>query len=145
MNNILELYREIDNHDIIFEPYPLNTTKSISYMSDSGDCYIGADLRQISTTAEEKVVLAHELGHCVTGSFYNRYSNLDDIQQKEHRADCWAVKKIIPFKKLKQAFQNGIVQTWELAEFFTVTEDFIIKCLQVYEEKGIYHRPVCEE
>lgn len=145
MEDILELYREIDKQNIILEPYALDITKSISFMNDSGDCYIGVDLRHIQNISEEKVRLSHELGHCMTGSFYNRYSKLNDIEQKEHRADTWAVNKIIPFKKLEHAFQNGIVEVWELAEYFNVTEEFIYKSLVVYEEQDVYHRPVCEE
>lgn len=145
MEDILELYREIDKQNIILEPYALDITKSISFMSDSGDCYIGVDLRHIQNISEEKVRLSHELGHCMTGSFYNRYSKLNDVEQKEHRADTWAVNKIIPFQKLEYAFQNGIVEVWELAEYFNVTEEFIYKSLAVYEEQDVYHRPVCEE
>ncbi|WP_195543655.1 ImmA/IrrE family metallo-endopeptidase [Massiliimalia timonensis] len=145
MNDILELYREINNHDIIFELFSLNDTDSISIMDDHGACYIGMDPTRVHNLAEEKVTLAHEVGHCMTGSFYNRYSKLNDIEQKEHRADTWAVNKIIPFKKLEHAFQNGIVEVWELAEYFNVTEEFIYKSLAVYEEQDVYHRPVCEE
>ena len=145
MADILGLYREIDRQSIILEPYPLHTTKSISFMDPSGDCYIGIDLAQLPTQAEEKVSLAHELGHCMTGSFYNRYSKLNNIRQKERRADTWAAQKIIPYEELEKAFQNGIVEIWELAEHFGVTEAFMEKTISVYEAKGRYHRPVCEE
>lgn len=145
MNDILELYREINNNDIIFEIFAFNDTNSISIMNDDGDCYIGIDPTRIHNLAEEKAALAHELGHCMTGSFYNRYSKLNDIQQKEHRADVWAAKKIIPYEKLENAFQNGIVEVWELAEHFNVPEEFIHKTIRAYEEMGLYHRPVCED
>lgn len=145
MNDLLELYREMNNHYIIYELFSLNDSDSISVMDDYGDCYICIDPKRIHNIAQEKARLSHEVGHCMTGSFYNRYSQLNDIKQKEHRADVWAAKKIIPYEKLEIAFQNGIVEVWELAEYFNVTEDFILKTLQVYEEKGLYHRPVCEE
>lgn len=143
MKDIVELYQEMDNHNIILEAFSLHTEKSISLMDEHGNCYIGIDFRKICSLSDEKVILAHEVGHCRTGSFYNRYSVLNDIEQKEHRANIWAVKKIIPFEELEQAFQNGIVEIWELAEHFDVPESFILKTLQVYEEMGIYHKPIC--
>lgn len=143
MEDIVELYQEMDNHNIIFEVFPMRQTKSISLMDKHGDCYIGMDFQKIQSLSDEKITLAHEIGHCVTGSFYNRYSKLNDIEQKEHRADAWAVKKIIPFEELEEAFQNGIVEIWELAEHFDVPEEFVLKTLQVYEEMGIYHKPIC--
>ena len=78
------------------------------------------------------MLLAHELGHCVTGSFYNRYSEFDVIAKHERRADKWAIKKLIPEDELNDAFEHGIVEPWDLAEYFNVTEDFIIKAVEFY-------------
>ena len=41
-------------------------------------------------------LFAHELGHCETGSFYNRYAKLDVRQQHENRADKWAIRRLVP-------------------------------------------------
>lgn len=88
---------------------------------------------RIETTAQERVHLAHELGHCETGSFYNVYSSLDVREKQEKRADRWAVSHLVPAEKFRRALSMGIVEVWELAEYFDVTEDFIRKAAQIYK------------
>jgi len=44
------------------------------------------------TDVVELYQLAHELGHCECGAFYNRYSPFDLVGKHERRADCWAKK-----------------------------------------------------
>ena len=46
----------------------LPLTKSLSAELPDGEMFIGIDDSAMSTRAEERVHLAHELGHCVTGS-----------------------------------------------------------------------------
>ena len=47
MKDIVELYQEMDNHNIILEAFSLHTEKSISLMDEHGNCYIGIDFRKI--------------------------------------------------------------------------------------------------
>lgn len=108
-------------------------THSVSAMSCTGVCYIGMDPFQIETSAQERVHLAHELGHCKTGSFYNVYSALDVREKQEKKADRWAVMQLVPAAELREAFSSGVVEVWELAEYFDVTEDFIRKAIEIYK------------
>ena len=87
------------------------------------------------TLADEKVKLAHELGHCETGSFYNRYAARDIRQKYENRANKWAYKKLVPQDELAEACLQGYREPWELAEYFGVTEDFLRGALKYYQEK----------
>lgn len=91
----------------------------------------------IETTAQERVHLAHELGHCETGSFYNLYSPLDIREKQEKRADFWAVRRLVPAEEFRFALSRGVVEIWELAEYFDVTEDFIRKAVEIYKAKNI--------
>lgn len=50
----------------------------------------------------------------------------------ERAADKWAIKKLIPKDELEAAFQKGITEVWELAEYFEVTEDFVRKAAKEY-------------
>ena len=111
---------------------------SISLMTSEGNCYIGIDNKEM-TKAEELVHMAHELGHCVTGSFYNRYSKFDIISKHEYCANKWAIKKLIPKDELISAFESGIMEIWELAEHFGVTEEFMIQTCEFY---GYYHKAI---
>lgn len=94
---------------------------------------------RIETAAQERVHLAHELGHCETGAFYNVYSPLDIREKQENRADCWAVRKLIPPEELERAVNSGLCEIWELAEYFDVTEDFIRKAADIYLVKNALH------
>lgn len=114
----------------------LPRTCSVSAMSCTGVCYIGMDPFQIETTAQERVHLAHELGHCETGSFYNAYSALDIREKQELRADRWAVARLVPARELEYALSLGLAEVWELAEYFNVTEEFILRAVEIYRAKN---------
>lgn len=88
-------------------------------------------------SSDQNVHMAHELGHCLTGSMYNMYAPLDNRDKHELRADKWAFKTLVPLKKLITAVERGIKEIWELADFFTVTEDFIKKAITYYEENKL--------
>ena len=81
------------------------------------------------------VTLAHELGHCETGAFYNRYAARDIRQKYENRANKWAYKKLVPQDELAEACLQGYREPWELAEYFGVTEDFLRGALKYYQER----------
>ena len=94
---------------------------------------------RIETTAQERVHLAHELGHCETGSFYNVYSSLDVREKQEKRADLWAVSRLVPADEFINVLTSGLVEIWELAEYFNVTEEFIHKAIEIYKVKNVLH------
>ena len=114
--------------------FPLPETGSLSFMEDNGDCYIGMDDSIRDGDVRERVHLGHELGHCVTGSFYNIYAARDTRLRHEHKADKWAVEQLVPDWALDDAIAQGCTELWELAERFGVTESFMRKavCLHVH-------------
>lgn len=125
-----ELDMIADEHCITVMNVSCPASGSISIMSDNGSCYIAIDNN--TTSNEQLVRKAHELGHCITGSFYNRYSRLDIISRHEYRADRWAIKKLVPEDELEQCFKQGITEIWELAEYFGIPEEFMIKACKLY-------------
>lgn len=94
--------------------------------------YIGLDPSVLEEEASQTVHLAHELGHCITGSFYNRWAARDVRQRHENRADKWAIQKVVPVDALDQAIADGHTTIWELAEHFNVTEVFMQKAVCWY-------------
>lgn len=122
-----------DNIDVY--SFDLNDCESLSLLED-GNCYIAIDPFKIDNEADEIVKLAHELGHCMTGAFYNQYSKLDIREKHERRADKWAIKKLIPEDELKKAVKSGRESRYELAEYFNVTEDFMQKAMDYYRDVG---------
>ena len=131
MDKILELEKIAEENDIEVLKIKSDKCRSMSIQTDSGKCYIGIDNNHM-TRAEETVCRAHELGHCETGSFYNRYSSFDLISKHEHRADVWAIKRLVDKSELVSAFEKGITEIWSLAEYFEVTEDFMRKVCTYY-------------
>ena len=131
MTNLLELYLLADENDICVISHEMSDAKSMSVQIDD-DCFIGIDPFALVNDAEERVKLAHELGHCLYGGFYNIYSQCDIIEKHEQAADKWAIKKLIPKDELEKAFEQGYTEIWELAEYFEVTEDFMIKAAKLY-------------
>lgn len=121
------LYELAQQQNIPVLRYPMAESGSMSVMTDSGACYVGMDPGV--TGNRERTHLAHELGHCVTGSFYNMYAKVDHRRRHENRADKWAIKTLIPVSALDDAIAAGDTQLWELAERFGVTEEFIKKAV----------------
>lgn len=126
------LYEHADNSGVIIECYDFTYSPSVSIL-DEDVCYIGINPFMLQSDAEEKVKLAHELGHCETGAFYNRYALCDIREKHERRADKWAIKKLIPEDELKNACKF-CRSRFELAEYFGVTEDFMQKALDYYKQ-----------
>lgn len=131
MNN-QDLYRIAEQENIEVIPFSIPTSGSMSITNDDGRCYVGIDTATCYSNIQERVKLAHELGHCITGSFYNRHAAIDSRQRHENRADKWAIQKLIPVEALDDAIINGCTEIWELAEKFGVTEDFVRKAVCYY-------------
>ena len=130
--DILNLYNLAEQQNIEVLQFPLTDNGSMSIIADNGACYIGMDKSIQDGNVQERVHLGHELGHCLTGSFYSIHTAVDSRQRHENRADKWAVKKLIPVDALDQAVADGHTEIWELAEHFGVTEDFIRKAVCYY-------------
>ena len=132
MTELSELYRIAEQQDIPVYHFPLSKVGSVSVMDEKGSCSIGLDLPHRRTRNELRVRLAHELGHCVTGSFYNRYSPWDLRRAHENRADKYAIESLIPVEALDAAIAAGYTEQWELADYFGVDPDFLRKALCWY-------------
>lgn len=112
--------------------YPMPQTGSMSVMLEGGRCFVGMDRSVCDGGAQERVHLSHELGHCVTGSFYNIYAAVECRQRHENRADKWAISALIPVADLDEAVAQGYTEIWELADRFQVTEEFMRKTVCYY-------------
>ena len=131
MNDLFRIARK--NHITVeYRALPLNG--SISVQDDAGD-FILMDYSLIWAGAAERVHLAHELGHCCTGSFYNIYSPFDIRGRHERRADIWAIKKLVPKDELRRACEEIDTSETEIADRFCVTVDFLRKAIWYYSQE----------
>lgn len=134
MKALQTLYRIAEQNNISVDRFALSSREALSIMDPEGNCYIAIDPEKIQNQADERAKLAHELGHCVTGAFYNRYSDFDCRQKHENTADKWAVRELVAVEELDEAIARGCTQIWELAEYFGITEPMMRKavCLHVH-------------
>ena len=127
--DILALYDIARKQNIEVIQFPMCENGSVSTMLPGGACYIGMDKVVQDGGANERTHLSHELGHCLTGSFYNRYSDFDIRQRHENKADKWAINQLVSEAALDEAVASGCTEIWELADRFDVTEEFMRKAV----------------
>lgn len=130
-----ELYEIAESENIDIYAVALPLTESMSIMDNDLRCYIGIDYSLLKSIADEKEKLAHEIGHCVKGAFYNRYSKLDIISKHEYSADKWACETLLPKDEMLEAFKQGYVEVWQIAEYFDVSEKLVKKAMWVHFDK----------
>lgn len=131
-----ELYQLARDHDIpvMFMDIPENGSMCIQTETR---CYIGMDYAVLPNEAVHRVHLSHELGHCETGAFYNRWAARDVRQKHENHADKWAIKKLIPKDELDRAVATGYTDIWSLADYFNVTIHFMQKAICLYNHGNL--------
>lgn len=130
------LYELADSLGVAVYSFDLPESRAVSLMDEHGGCVIGMDNSRAYSAAEEKTMLAHELGHCETGAFYNQYTPFSLRSKCERRADEWAILKCVPFDALIGACKSGMRSSYELAEYFGVSESMMKKAIEYYIQRG---------
>lgn len=134
MTELIALYDLAEQSDVGVEGFPMPHTKSVSVLSpETGKTYIGMDYTQLRSETQELIHLAHELGHCLSGAFYNRYSRLDIMAKHERTAWKWAVRELLPEDRLHEAVRAGNYEVWELAEYFNLPQPLVEWAICYYE------------
>lgn len=129
MTTLSKLYQIASQEHIEVDCFDLGKREALSLMDETGQCYIAIDPFRLLSTQDETLKLAHELGHCLTGSFYNIHATVDSRRKHENTADKWAVTQLITAEALDEAVAEGYTEIWELAEHFDVTEEFMRKAV----------------
>ena len=132
MTTLLDLYEYAEDQGIDVDWVPLEQATSLSIPLPDGSYAIAVNPWKLDTLEQETVCLAHELGHCKTGSFYNRHAALDIRQKHENRADKWAIQHLIPVEDLDEVVVEGCEDIPALSEHFCVTEDLMRKAVCWY-------------
>ena len=131
--NLYELYDYAVDQGIDVDWYTMPFAKSFSIFIPSLDRRaIALDPWKFETVADEFTTLGHEVGHCMTYSFYNRWAACDVKKKHENRADKWEIEQFLPLDALEAAAHEGCTEVWDLAERFGVTEDLVRKAICWY-------------
>ncbi len=84
-----------------------------------------------------KCILTEELGHYLKGSAIYKLSIILEIKNKksflnieykraEYRAKKWATTFLMPKSEIEKAIRKGVIEVWELAEYFDVPEEWVV-------------------
>ena len=134
MTSYVELCELAEADDILMIDAPLQKCPSMA-INDCGDCTVIIDHDQIAGVTDLLTVLAHELGHCETMSFYTEHS-LELRERMEYRANKWAIKKLAPKDEMITAMKDGNTEIWQLAEYFGVTRPALSKEINKLVDSG---------
>ncbi|MCI9405898.1 MAG: hypothetical protein HFK04_03125 [Oscillospiraceae bacterium] len=130
-HDLEDVYRDLEKEDIAVLPYRFQHIKSVSLAQEK---VVGIDRSKIEDRAEEYTILIHEKGHFDAGAFYTPSCPCLLREQAECRADRAAILRYIPLEELREVISQGLVEIWELAERFGVTEAFMKKAVSYYRD-----------
>ena len=129
-----QLYKLAEDRGVHVMDFSLPENKAVTI--DMGkECFVGVDPEVFGRECEEKVVLAHEMGHIATGGLYSVEADKTSRKKQEARAEKWAIERLVPKEALKDAIKNGCQDVQSLAEHFGVTEEYMSQVLVYYLEK----------
>lgn len=77
MITLSKLYQIADAQNIEVDCFELHKQEALSIMDDDGTCFVAIDPYKLRSDHDEQL----KLGHCMTGSFYNRYAAADCRQR----------------------------------------------------------------
>ena len=129
--NLDKVYEKIQNNGIEVMRFGLKNIKSVSVEADNR-YGIFINYKEIEDTNEEFLVVAHEYGHCMTGSTHPPYSPVDIISKHEYRADRKSILDFLPVDRIKSAIKDGCRSVYEFSEYLDVPEEFVVKAFQHY-------------
>ena len=129
---IEQLYEIAESRGIEIDDFPMRELRAVSI----SDGWIAVDRDKFTSDTEYKCVLAHEIGHCETRSFYTLHTNVTIKEINERQANRYAAELLVPFSKLCHAMhERGILLAKTLAMMFDVTVEFINMVLDLYEQE----------
>lgn len=127
-----DLYELAEQNGIVVEHWPLTPPLEAVYIKKPDlppAIVISTSIHEDS--AEYRTLLAHELGHHFTTTgdampcqMYS-YRGQVDAGRVESRANKWAADYLLPWDKLSRALKKGVVEKWQIAEYFGVTEELV--------------------
>ena len=123
-----DLLIEADNLSLITKDKPLRAHDG---RIKNNRIAIRKDMPEI----KKKCVLAEELGHYHTtaGDILDQKKVCN--RKQEHRARLWAYDRLIGLPGIISAYKAGCKNTYEMAEYLEVTEEFLSEALLCYRQK----------
>lgn len=130
------LQKAVDNGISVYELSLENIQSMIADLKDM-DPAICLSSSGISSSREAAELMAHELGHFFTGTYYDSPYCANNRGKMEHKANTWMVKELLPFASLREALKDSCHEYWEIAEYCNCTENLVETAIQIYQQKGL--------
>ena len=129
-----KLYDIATRENISIEDFKMKN-KAIIEQIDK-EYYIGLNYSKIKSITEEKELLAEELGHYYCNAFYNSNSDFSTISKKEYRANKWKCTVLVSVNDFIDAFNKGLKNIYEIAEYLNLSEDTVAFAYNYYKENS---------
>ena len=124
-----QLYAIAASRGIEIDDVPMRGLRAVSFPEG----WIAVDRRKFKNDTEYKCELAHEIGHCETGAFYNIHSSVSIKTLRERHANRFAEELLVPLADMKRMMHQGLLFAEILIQIFDVTLEFIRMVLELYE------------
>lgn len=140
MEVLSKLYNKIIENNISLFDYriPNNIGATVEMEGSYG---IFVDFDKIETLYDEFKCVAHEYGHCISGSTHKLMSKFDLIEKHEYRANKSAILELLPSDKIDEAINAGCKELWEISEYLDMPQDFVEKAINFYKHTNT--SPLC--
>lgn len=143
LNNFEKLLVEAEEESLIVKEITLSSNLDGLYF----DGKIALNKNTLVRNCEKACVLAEEIGHHKKniGNILKQ-DTVENIKQ-EQKAREYAYKKLVPIEALVDAFDKNLKNTFEIADYLNVTEEFLLESLEFYRKKygfnTIYFKNYC--
>lgn len=134
--NLIDIRNKIEDNGINIFPFGISDVKAVTIEVDNR-YGIFVNHNEISNTDEEFCVLAHEYGHCKSGTTHKLNSSFSLVCQHEYRADRQSIIDLLPVSKIREAVRKGCQTLYEIAEYVDMPESFVSKAIQHYTSMGL--------
>lgn len=138
-----KLYDKALESNISIYKFHVSKTKKAACLHNDGYKAIALDKPRIESAAEEKVLLAEELGHYETGSIYlieatyNTPLARANRENGEAKARRYATKETLAPAEIQKAIDSGCYNDYEIAEYCDVPIDFLRDAFKYYRQKCV--------
>ena len=86
-----QLIKTAQDNDILIVDMRMKGKQGAMSQCTDGMCIIAIDPHKVKSIADRKEKTVHELGHCMTGAFYDASCPVIPRGRCERRATAWAV------------------------------------------------------
>ena len=143
MVTLQQIYEEYEKADI-----PITHWKckfEAVTLEFEGDYGVFIDFFKCTSIATQKWKLCHEYGHCTTGATHKLSSPYQLKAKHEYKANKKAALTFLPPQDFEAALKQGFCEPWELAEWFDIPEEQIVKIWVYYVNNGLIANQIEED